>query len=145
MSEGAYAGDILPREAWKILETDPASVLIDVRTNAEWAYVGFADLSQLGKQPLFVPWQLFPKMDINPEFSAQMAGVGIDIGSHREAPLLFLCRSGVRSKNAAIAMTAEGFARCYNIAHGFEGDPDGAKHRGRVNGWKVDGLAWVQG
>ncbi len=145
MPEDAYAGDIMPREAWKILETDPASVLVDVRTNAEWAYVGIPDLSQLDKQPLFVPWQLFPKMDVNPEFPAQMAGAGIDINRHRAAPLLFLCRSGVRSKKAAIVMTAQGFARCYNVAHGFEGDPDGAKHRGRVNGWKVDALDWVQG
>jgi rhodanese-related sulfurtransferase len=145
MLEGAYAGDILPREAWKILETDPASVLVDVRTNAEWAYVGIPDLSQLGKQSLFVPWQVFPKMELNPEFPTQMAGAGIDLDLHREAPLLFLCRSGVRSKNAAITMTAHGFKGCFNIAHGFEGDADGAKHRGRINGWKVDDLAWVQG
>ena len=76
------------------------------------------------------------------EFSAKGAPfVIID----RDAPLLFLCRSGVRSKAAAIAMTQQGFTACYNIANGFEGDSDPTRHRGTVSGWKVEGLPWVQG
>ncbi|MCP5371109.1 MAG: rhodanese-like domain-containing protein [Hyphomicrobiales bacterium] len=136
----SYAGDVMPQDAWEMLSNDPAAVLIDVRTQAEWAYVGIPDLSGLGKQPLFLPWQVFPSMQVNPEFIQQLASVGLP----PDTPMLFLCRSGVRSRSAAKAMTAAGYSRAYNVAHGFEGDPDSRKHRGRVNGWKMDGLPWVQ-
>jgi len=136
----SYAGDVMPQQAWEILNDDPGAVLIDVRTQAEWAYVGIPDLASLGKQPMFLPWQVFPSMQVNPDFTQQLAGTGIA----KDATMLFICRSGVRSRNAAMAMTAAGFTAAYNVAHGFEGDPDGSKHRGKVNGWKVDGLPWVQ-
>ena len=141
MSGESYAGDILPKHAWEILENDPSAVLIDVRTPAEWAYVGVPDLTQLGKQPLFIPWALFPSMQINPNFAEDMSATGLP----KDAPLLFLCRSGVRSRSAAIAMTTHGYGPCYNVAAGFEGDHDVGRHRGTVSGWKVDGLPWVQG
>lgn len=141
MNTRSYAGDIGPRQAWEMLERDPKAMLIDVRTPAEWAYVGVPDLSRIGKQPVFVPWQLFPSMQQNPQFIEHMQMTGVD----PDAPLLFICRSGVRSRAAAIAMTERGYRACYNIASGFEGDPDVAKHRGTVNGWKVEGLPWMQG
>jgi rhodanese-related sulfurtransferase len=78
---------------------------------------------------------------VNPDFAGQVAAAGVE----RDAALLIICRSGIRSKAAAIALTAAGFGPCYNVATGFEGDPDPTKHRGTVNGWKVDGLPWVQG
>jgi len=136
-----YAGDILPARAWEILESDPRATLIDVRTAAEWSYVGVPDLSGLGKQPLFISWALYPQMQVNALFAQQLAAAG----PAADTPLLFLCRSGVRSRSAAIAMTAAGFRACYNIAHGFEGDHDTQRHRGAVSGWKVSGLPWVQG
>jgi rhodanese-related sulfurtransferase len=43
-----------------------------------------------------------------------------------------------------MALAGLGFARAYNIAGGFEGDPDGMRHRGLVNGWKAEGLPWRQ-
>ena len=138
---GDYAGELMPRQAWEMLEKDPEAALVDVRTQAEWAYVGIADLGALGKQSLFVSWVLFPEMKANPAFAEEMMAAAPDLNT----PLLFFCRSGVRSKAGAIAMTALGYTRCYNITHGFEGDPDSAKHRGGVNGWKTDGLPWVQG
>lgn len=141
MNEGGYAGDIPPREAWRILEHDERAVLVDVRTPAEWSYVGVPDLSPLSKRPVFVPWALYPAMQINPNFTAAVAAAGVE----PDQTVLFLCRSGVRSRSAAIALTASGFPTCYNIAKGFEGDPDGRRHRGTVSGWKVDGLPWVQG
>jgi rhodanese-related sulfurtransferase len=137
----AYAGDISPRQAWELLTTEPAAVLIDVRTPAEWNYVGIPDLAGVGKKPLFVPWMFFPSMEVNPQFGEHIEAARLDA----EAPLLFICRSGARSRSAAITMTNRGYTRCYNIASGFEGDPDGSRHRGSVNGWKVDGLPWVQG
>lgn len=141
MSEKAYAGDISPKQAWDMLASDPKAVLVDVRTDAEFAYVGNPDLDGLGKQVLRVYWKVFPAMDLNPIFVAEIKKSGIA----KDAPLLFLCRSGVRSRDAAIAMTAAGFKACYNVAGGFEGDKDATGHRGTVNGWKVAGLPWVQG
>lgn len=136
----SYAGDILPTAAWEILGREPASALIDVRTPAEWAYVGLPDLSPLGKQVLMLPWQVFPTMAVNERFADQLEEQGLP----KDASLVFLCRSGARSRAAAIAMTQRGFSRCLNIATGFEGDLDARRQRGRVNGWKVDGLPWLQ-
>ncbi|MCB2100134.1 MAG: rhodanese-like domain-containing protein [Rhodobacterales bacterium] len=137
----SYAGDLMPTDAWALLVAEGDAVLIDVRTDAEWTYVGIPDLSALGRQPLFVPWQFFPGMAINADFARQVAGAGVG----RDVAVLMLCRSGVRSKAAARSLTAAGWSRAYNVAHGFEGDRDGERHRGRVNGWKADGLPWVQG
>ena len=124
-----------------MLDDDPSAALIDVRTPAEWNYVGVPDLSSVGKQPLFVPWLFFPSMEVNQNFAEHLENAGLD----REAPLLFICRSGARSRSAAIAMTARGFKSCYNVASGFEGNADSMRHRGTVSGWKVEGLPWVQG
>jgi rhodanese-related sulfurtransferase len=135
-----YAGDITPERAWEILASDENSVLIDVRTKPEWSFVGVCNLESLNKQPALIEWQVFPTMAVNESF-----GESVDsIGAPQDAPLLFLCRSGARSRSAAIAATERGYHACYNVAGGFEGDPDGERHRGRVNGWKAAGLPWVQ-
>jgi rhodanese-related sulfurtransferase len=135
-----YAGDVSSTEAWRRLAAEPRAKLIDVRTQAEWLYVGVPDLSALGKQPVLVAWQLFPTMLRNDAFAAQLQGHGIE----PDDVLLFLCRSGVRSRAAAEAMTALGHPQCYNVADGFEGPPDAARHRGGIGGWKVAGLPWIQ-
>ncbi len=141
MSDETYAGDLSVKQAWDLLSENPKAQLVDVRTDAEFAYVGSPDLSSLGKEVLSVQWKIFPDMDNNPEFINQVSSSSVD----KDAPLLFICRSGVRSLGAAEAMTAAGFRECYNIAGGFEGDRDAEGHRGTVNGWKVDGLPWRQG
>ena len=139
---GNYAGDVTPAEAWRVLEANPDAVLVDVRTRAEWSFVGLADLSGLGKEPVLMEWQQFPTMAANAGFVADLSAA---LGAARKAaPVLFLCRSGARSRAAAIAMTAAGFGRCFNIAGGFEGDLDGERHRGRQNGWKAAALPWAQ-
>lgn len=135
-----YAGDLSPTEAWTLLESEPDAVLIDVRTVPEWHYVGRPELGALGKATQFCEWVRFPDGARNPEFVAQAAEKVPD----PEAPVLFLCRSGQRSRAAAIAMTEAGYARCYNVAEGFEGDKDAQGRRGRTGGWKVAGLPWVQ-
>lgn len=137
----SYAGDIQPSEAWRLLATEGAAKLVDVRTQAEWAYVGVPDLASLEKQPLLISWQVFPTMARNPAFAEQLAAQGIQPGDS----LLFLCRSGVRSKAAAELMTAQGFGPCWNIADGFEGPLDEVRHRGGKAGWKAAGLPWLQG
>ena len=137
----AYAGDVTPDAAWRTLEEDPSAVLVDVRTDAEWAYVGNPDLSKLGKAVVRVSWQEFPGMEVNPNFVAELGSAGIE----KDQTLLFICRSGARSKSAALVMTDAGFTRCHNVAEGFEGDRDGDGHRGKVGGWRQRGLPWVQG
>lgn len=136
----SYAGDVDPTEAWKMLSQSEQATLVDVRTEAEWGYVGVPDLSGIGKQPLFLQWQVFPTMTPNPNFVAALAEARPD----KDAPLLFLCRSGARSRAAAVAMTAAGYRHCYNVSDGFEGNADVARHRGQVAGWKASGLPWVQ-
>lgn len=138
--EGAYAGDLGPRECWEILENDTKAVLIDVRTDAEFAYVGVPDLTSIGKDTKFVSWVLFPKNEANPQFIEQLAAVAPD----RDARILFLCRSGIRSRFAAAAVTKAGYRHCYNILEGFEGDRDSAGHRSSIGGWKMSRLPWVQ-
>ncbi|MEN6541308.1 rhodanese-like domain-containing protein [Parvibaculum sp.] len=138
-----YAGDVSAEEAWRVLAENPDAVLIDVRTRAEWSYVGLPDLSSIGKEPLLAEWQVFPSMTVNEAFSGDVAAaLG---GGRKDVPVLFLCRSGARSRAAAVSMTAQGFAHCYNVAGGFEGDLDEDRHRGHRNGWKASGLPWAQG
>ncbi|MFO1189743.1 MAG: rhodanese-like domain-containing protein [Alphaproteobacteria bacterium] len=133
----SYAGDLSPREAWDILAHEPRAVLVDVRTQPEWTFVGVPDLSGLGREAELVSWQDYPTMAHNPRFSDELAHLA------KDAPILFLCRSGARSRAAAIALSELGFARCYNIAGGFEGNLDADGHRG-VGGWKAAGLPWRQ-
>jgi rhodanese-related sulfurtransferase len=133
--------EISARDAWALLEREPKAVLVDVRTEPEWNYVGLPDLGPLGKQPVRLAWQVYPQMQVDPGFADRLAAAGVTQDHH----LLFLCRSGVRSKAAAQLMIERGFQHCYNVTNGFEGPHDGSKHRGTVSGWKHDGLPWTQG
>ena len=143
-SSAPYAGDIPPQEAWDLLTTTASAQLVDVRTLAEWSFVGLPDLIGLGRQVHCIEWQSFPEMALNPAFASQAAAAVTAAGADKQTPVLMLCRSGARSRAAAIALTALGFTRAYNVAGGFEGDPDGERHRGQRNGWKADGLPWRQ-
>ncbi len=139
--EGAFTGDLTPVECWDILKKNSDAVLIDVRTDAEFVYVGVPDLASLGKEAKFVSWMLFPKNEPNPQFVEQLAAVAPD----RDACLLFLCRSGIRSRFAAAAASKAGYRQCYNILQGFEGDRNSAGHRNTIGGWKMAKLPWIQG
>ena len=135
-----YAGDVSAQAAWQRLATLPGATLVDVRTRAEWSYVGVVDLSSIGKEPVLLEWQSWPSMAIDPEFVARLR----QHGSATSGPLLFLCRSGVRSAAAARAATAAGLGPCFNVADGFEGPLDAGRRRGTSRGWKASGLPWVQ-
>ena len=143
-SSGDYAGDIAAAEAWTVLEEQPAAQLVDVRTVAEWNFVGLPDLAPLRRRVHCVEWQQFPSMSPNPDFVAETVAAVEAAGAGRDTPILFLCRSGARSRAAAIALTRAGFTKAFNIAGGFEGDLDGKRHRGLVSGWKASGLPWKQ-
>jgi rhodanese-related sulfurtransferase len=135
-----YAGDVTPQEAYAALEMDGDAVLVDVRTTAEWSYVGLPDLTALGKRVVCVEWQRFPDGAVNGDFVDQLQDAGLPDG----APIYFLCRSGVRSVAAAEAAAAAGLGPAYNVLDGFEGPHDEAGHRA-VAGWKNSGLPWRQG
>jgi rhodanese-related sulfurtransferase len=137
----SYAGDVSPKQAWEILAQEPGAVLVDVRTQPEWTFVGVPDLGNLGKRTVLLSWQVYPQMAIDPDFVAKLKP---QLGADNDAPVLFLCRSGARSRSAAQAATAAGFTRCYNVAEGFEGDKNTSSHRGQRGGWKAAGLPWVQ-
>jgi rhodanese-related sulfurtransferase len=145
VSDGpGYAGDLSVDEAWALLSSEPTAVLIDVRTAAEWGYVGVPDLEGLSKNLLTIEWVSYPGNVKNENFAAQVLDQVLALTESKDAPLLMLCRSGVRSKGAATVMTQEGYTRCYNIMAGFEGDLNEQKHRGNTGGWKVAGLPWTQ-
>jgi rhodanese-related sulfurtransferase len=132
--------NVPPTQVWQALSSDPLAQMVDVRTDAEWAYVGFPDLSGLGKRVAPISWQLFPAMQVNEGFVEELRAAGFT----PEHKLYFLCRSGVRSLHAAELATAAGFPHSFNIADGFEGPPNGEGHRGTVSGWKMEGLPWRQ-
>ncbi len=135
-----YAGALTPEEAWRLLKEDKKAVLIDVRTDAEFAFVGGPDLDALGKGCLRITWKMFPKMERNPHFEDAVEEAVPD----KSAPILFLCRSGVRSVATATVMAHRGYTQCYNVLEGFEGDKNPDGQRGTIGGWKVRGLPWRQ-
>jgi rhodanese-related sulfurtransferase len=136
----SYAGDIPVEEAWNILQTEPDAQLVDVRTKAEWTFVGVPDLSSIDRRPILIEWQAYPSMEKNSDFADKLEAEGVT----KDAPLLFLCRSGQRSAAAAELMASRGYTRCYNLIDGFEGPADPEHHRGTAGGWKARGLPWVQ-
>jgi rhodanese-related sulfurtransferase len=139
----SYAGDITPEQAWKLLSDNPDAVLVDVRTDAEWRFVGVPDLSSLGRDVVFIEWNS-SNGQRNENFLTDLkeripaaAGAG-------ERPLVFLCRSGNRSIGAAELATEAGLTPAYNVLDGFEGHLDDNGHRGGT-GWRAIGLPWKQG
>lgn len=136
----SYAGDVKSWEAWQVLATDPRAVLVDVRTEAEWGFVGVPVLASVGKRAVMLSWQAYPGMAVDPRFAAKLEAAVPD----RDASLYFICRSGNRSRAAAKAVTAAGYRHCFNVADGFEGDRDKERHRGQASGWKAAGLPWAQ-
>ncbi|HSD55082.1 MAG TPA: rhodanese-like domain-containing protein [Burkholderiales bacterium] len=130
-----YAGAVTPMEAFAILQGDPHACLIDVRSRAEWEWVGRFPSA------IFIEWNHWPGGTRNPAFEQELRVRVPD----KSAPVLFLCRSGGRSHHAALLAQQLGYAHAFNILEGFEGDKDANGHRGTVGGWKVAGLPWVQG
>jgi rhodanese-related sulfurtransferase len=137
--------DVDVTSAWQGLASEPRSQLVDVRTRAEWTYVGIPDLASLGKRAVLVEWQTFPDQSVDPRFTERLAGELKALGVQQDDDLYFICRSGSRSMAAAKALAAMGYRACHNIASGFEGPLDDMRHRGAVAGWKAEGLPWLQG
>jgi rhodanese-related sulfurtransferase len=130
-----YFGAVLPDEAGALLESLPNARLIDVRTRAEWDYVGRVPGS------ILIEWNTYPSGTRNPAFLEQLRAATPDPNT----PLLFLCRSGQRSDAAARAAAEAGYDMAFNVLEGFEGAKDADGHRSTLGGWRKAGLPWVQG
>ena len=130
--------------AWNGLKATPRSQLVDVRTRAEWTYVGIPDLGALGKRAVLVEWQTFPDQSVDPRFAERLANELAALGVQTDDDLFFICRSGSRSLAAARAMVSAGYRKCHNVTEGFEGPLDDERHRGALLGWKAIGLPWQQ-
>ena len=126
-----YAGALLPAEAHTLMQK--GAKLVDVRTGPELQYVGSVPGSEA------IEWNTYPAGERNPDFLKQLTAT-----AGKDEPVMFLCRSGVRSHHAAIAATEAGWKEAYNILEGFEGDKDAAGHRNAAGGWKFARLPWVQ-
>lgn len=128
-----YEGALTPMEAWQVLQHAPGATLVDTRTRAELDWVGRIP------EAIEIEWLTYPGSHLNPNFITELKRA-VD----HEALLLFICRSGARSNNAARAATEAGFPDCYNVLEGFEGDRDSNGRRGNIGGWRHAGLPWVQ-
>lgn len=136
--QNSYAGDIDPDQAWQALRDDPDAVLVDVRTEPEWTFVGVPDIRSLDREVVRVEWNRHPGQH-NPDFLADLRAAGVEEGR----TVLFICRSGQRSRDAAIAATRAGISPAWNVSEGFEGPLDADGHRGS-SGWRSRGLPWRQ-
>jgi rhodanese-related sulfurtransferase len=128
-----YEGLLLPAEAYQLMRDDPDAALIDVRSRAEWDFVGRIPGA------VEIEWKSYPGMVPNVQFSEQLAK-----RVKKDALAMFICRSGGRSHDTATVATRAGFKACFNVLEGFEGDRDGAGHRNTVGGWRAAGLPWTQ-
>lgn len=127
-----YSGAVTPREAWQLCQALPNVRIVDVRTRAEWQFVGIVPSAEL------IEWQSYPLMQHNPDFMQQLKS-RVD----SECVVLFLCRSAARSHEAAALAAVHGYSEAYNVLEGFEGDRNSHQQRGFLNGWKAAGLPWV--
>ena len=128
-----YSGALTPAEAHSLWRNVPGAKLVDVRTRAEWDYVG--------RIPGAVEIEIltYPGNRPNPAFVSEL-----ESKVEKAAPVLFICRSGGRSHNAALLATQAGYTDAYNVLEGFEGDRDAQGHRNSVGGWRAAGLPWTQ-
>ncbi|SCZ67069.1 rhodanese-like domain-containing protein [Thiohalomonas denitrificans] len=134
---------LTPRESFELLQKNPRAVLIDVRSNMEFLFVGHP------RGAVHIPWIDEPDWDVNPKFVRQirelmLGGVICDDEVGGCAPIVLICRSGKRSVEAGKALIDAGFQDVYNVLDGFEGDLDDNHHRGTLAGWRYDGLPWEQ-
>jgi rhodanese-related sulfurtransferase len=132
-AKAPYSGALLPSEAYQILQLAPGAKLVDVRSKAELDFVGRIP------NAVEIEWATYPGMKPNPHFLASL-----EQQVDKESLVMFLCRSGARSHNAAVTAEQAGFNEVYNIVEGFEGDKDKSEQRNKLNGWRAKGLPWVQ-
>lgn len=136
-----YSGEITPQECFEYL-SDNAAALVDVRTLPEWQFVGLPNLHGTASKLITICWKQYPDFSQNTRFAEQLTDTD---SITKDTPLFFICRSGGRSLDAAIAMQAQGYKYCFNVSDGFEGEPNASGIRGIQSGWKAQKLPWKQG
>jgi len=128
-----YTGALTPEEAYKVWQLAPGAKLVDVRTRAEWDWVGRIPGA------VEIEWISYPENRPNSHFLAQLTNshflAQLTQQTDRESLLMFICRSGVRSHQAAALVSQATSRDCYNVLEGFEGDKDASGQRGRIGGW----------
>jgi rhodanese-related sulfurtransferase len=132
-----YAGALTPQEAFEVLQANSQALLVDVRTKAE--------LELVGRIPgaLNVEWAFYPGMVANENFAEQLTAELNARNTGKDSVLIFLCRTGGRSNNAATVAASLGYSQAYNTLEGFEGEANDGKQRTMINGWKHAGLPWT--
>lgn len=128
-----YAGALLPAEAYALMQSLPEARLVDIRSRAELEWIGQVPGS------VAIEWNRWPGGSRNLDFIAEFEAL-ID----KRSTVMLLCRSGVRSHHAAIALARVGYLQAYNVLQGFEGDKDPNGQRNRLGGWRAAGLPWKQ-
>jgi len=133
---------LTPTEAHSLVEKDPRAVLIDVRSNMEFLFIGHP----LGA--INIAWIDEPEWKINEHFASDVRKLLLGGLSHLQnigsAPVVLICRSGKRSLEAGELLIKEGFTDVYNVLEGFEGELDDKHQRSTTAGWRFDGLPWEQ-
>lgn len=124
---------LTPKQAYEFLNAKPEAVFIDVRSEMEYLFVGHPEGA------ILVPWYDAPDWEVNPDFVAH-----VKKATSMDRPVVLICRSGRRSVEAGLALEKAGLTEVFNVLHGFEGDLDTHHHRNSINGWRFEGLPWVQ-
>jgi rhodanese-related sulfurtransferase len=133
---------ISPQVAWEMIQADPRALLVDIRSSMEFLFVGHP----VGA--VHIAWIDEPDWDVNPNFVAEirqllLGGVAASAGE-RPVPVILICRSGKRSKEAGDLLVSQGIGQVYHIDEGFEGELNDRHQRSSLNGWRFHGLPWEQ-
>jgi len=135
----SYKRNLLPKMAVEKLQNNPQALFVDVRSKAEYKYVGFPENS------ILIPWIDEPDWEPNPEVFSDSVMQELDGRENLlNTEIILICRSGYRSNDALKCLENKGFTQVSHVASGFEGDLDENDHRGNLNGWRHDGMPWSQ-
>ena len=137
--EMSYKRNLLPKMAIERLQNNPQALFVDVRSKAEYKYVGYPENS------ILIPWIDDPDWEPNPEVFSDLVMQELDGRENlSDTEIILICRSGFRSNEALKCLENKGFTQVSHVASGFEGDLDENDHRGNLNGWRHDGMPWSQ-
>ena len=135
----SYKRNLLPKMAVERLQSNSQALFVDVRSKAEYKYVGFPENS------ILIPWIDDPDWEPNPEVFSDLVMQELDGRENLlNTEIILICRSGFRSNEALKCLENKGFTQVSHVASGFEGDLDENDHRGNLNGWRHDGMPWSQ-
>jgi rhodanese-related sulfurtransferase len=140
--ENDKLGKLTPQQAWDMFQADHRAVLVDIRSSMEFLFVGHP------AGAVHVAWIDEPDWVVNPHFVTEirqlmLGGVTCEPGEPC-APIILICRSGKRSKEAGHKLLEAGLENVYHISEGFEGELNEQHQRSTIGGWRFHGLPWEQ-